>query len=182
MEEIEDYRVYSIKIDGAITIDYSFKKFNEYSGKAVKIKLYDKPHEDFYKALDGIKECFYQMIGFPMAEAETGQKLNVIVDKVTFVDSAKNGEGMKITASVYGIEQHDKPTVLTTLPFYHTGLREISAIEINGCRIARYTQQLSSAQIDAMNRMKKEAFLFAYYGKKLQPTLEEAAQLTLIGD
>ncbi len=180
MDEAMEYCVHSIAFNGAITVDYSYCKLNGKNSR-LKIKLLERPHQDFTREYGNIKECFEQMIGFPIVDKLTGAKLDIIPTKVTFVESKNNGRGMKITAQIFGIEQHEKPTTLTTLPFYEIGLSVIDTITINGKEINRYRQQLNSFQILTMNNIKREAFEFAKYGKKEQPTLEEAAGLLAEG-
>lgn len=111
---VVDYKVSNIKISGSITVDYTILLSNGME-KRLRVSSLETAHEDFYKALIDIKECFYQMIGFPIADAVTGEKLQVYVRKITFVNKTNCGRGMKITAAVDGIANHSDLTVLTYL-------------------------------------------------------------------
>lgn len=171
---VVDYKVSNIKISGSITVDYTILLSNGME-KKLRVSSLETAHEDFYKALIDIKECFYQMIGFPIADAVTGEKLQVYVRKITFVNKTNCGRGMKITAAVDGIANHSDLTVLTTLPFYEKGTGITTIVTKDGTKDIFY-QQLTQFQFDAMENMAKEAFAFAHYNKKEQPTLEEAAE------
>lgn len=171
-----NFEVHRIELDGAISVDYSVYSVNG-SAKRVKIKLYDRPHEDFYAAYENIKECFRQMFGLPLADKETGEELKVSLKKIVFVSKADYGKGMKITAEVSGISKHSSPMKFTTLPFYETEMARVDTGKetIGGCKIYEYIQKLSGFQLLAMRRIQEEAFWYAFCGKKEQPTLEEAA-------
>lgn len=177
MGDIVDYHVYKVEISGGITVDYSIQQLNGRE-RRMRVKLYEKAHEDFYKAYEAVKECFYQMFGLPLVDAETGEKLEVALRKVTFVSKTDYGQGMKITAEVKGIMKHSVPMKFTTLPYYETALARFSTGELTECgsEIYCHVQQLTGFQLAAMQRFQQEAFYYAQYGKKEQPTLEEAAE------
>ena len=171
----KNFMVQRVKISGAITVDYNTFYLNS-TEKHYSVQSYDRPHEDFYYAVSLIKECFRSMIGFPLTDAQTGQKLNVQIKRVSFINSKNNGEGMRITAEITGIEEHSKPTVLSTLPYYERGLQEINTGQytIDGCEVHVFTQQLSDRGLYAMRKLQQEAYNFAHCGKKEQPTIDEA--------
>lgn len=58
---VVDYKVSNIKISGSITVDYTILLSNGME-KKLRVSSLETAHEDFYKALIDIKECFYQMI------------------------------------------------------------------------------------------------------------------------
>lgn len=175
MDEILNYSVSSIKLDGAVTIDYTVTKLNGMQ-KKFRVTSYEKPHEDFRNALMEIKECFNQMIGFPLVNQTTGEKLKVYIKKITFMAKPSNGRGMKLQAVIHGIENHYDETIATTLPFFEIGLGKTTVMTKDGEKEIHF-QQLTANQFAAMEKMSREAFAFVYYNKKEQPTLEEAAEL-----
>ena len=171
----KNFIVHSIKCGSAISVNYSVIGLNT-TEKHYSVTSYDRPHEDFYHAIRLIKECFSSMIGFPLADAETGRKLQIEIRKVVFVVSKNNGDGMRITAEITGIEEHSKPTILSTLPYYERGLQEVNTGQytIDGCEVHVFTQQLSDRGLYAMRKLQQEAYNFAHCGKKEQPTIDEA--------
>lgn len=172
---LNNFMVYRVKLSGAVTVDYSTFNVNS-TEKHYSVQSYDRPHEDFYYAVSLIKECFQSMIGFPLADAQTGKKLHVEIRKVTFMSSKNNGDGMRITAEITGIEEHSKPTTLSTLPYFERGLQEVNTGQytIDGCEVHVFTQQLSDSGLYAMRKLQQEAYNFAHCGKKEQPTIDEA--------
>lgn len=177
MGDIIDYHVSKVEISGSITVDYTVQQLNG-SERRMRVKLYERADEDFRKAYEAVKECFCQMFGLPLADAETGAKLEAAVTRVTFVSNAKYGRGMKITAVVTGIMKHGSPMTFTTLPYYETAIDRIPTGELTVCGSEVYcpVQQLTGFQLAAMQKFQQEAFAYAHYGKKEQPTLEEAAK------
>ncbi len=170
-----EYNVYSAKYDGALTIDYRFIPLNSPKERRQRVKMMEVPHEDLRKAWQGMKEVFADMWGMPLVDASTGEKLEYYIRSIKFVNSAKYGDGLKITAAERGLERIANDMTLTTVTFYRTAPMTTS-VETPEGRRRILIEGLTPEQAAKMDALKMELFAYAHMGKKQQPTLEEAAQ------
>lgn len=172
--EYYEFNVYSIKFDGALTIDYKYSPLNG-NEKRLRIKTTERPHEDWLKAWYAMKELFADLWGMPLVDAVTGEKLEWYIKNVKFLNKDKYGQGVKLTAAVRGIDNIADEIVLATQGFYETA-QEVKFVqtEIGKCEVR--VQELTPRQLEKLETLKRETFEFIHMGKKEQPTLEEAAK------
>ena len=128
----------------------------------------DLPHEDFRKLWALLPTVAARLLEFPLENAD-GENLILKVTKVNFIDSTKNGYGMQLVVLVDGLALSQTPLQIVTHKFYcnevgrrHKGDRQIPQ------------QILEPNEKKLMESLKKEAFEYAYYGKRQQPTITEA--------
>ena len=161
-----EYEVYSIKFDGAITVDYKYSPLNG-KERRQKAKTTERPHDDWIKAWYNMKELFADLWGMPLVDAVTGAKLEWNIRSVKFLFKEKTGSGVKITASAEGVENIEDEIILTTQSFWEMAPKVFCGVRM---------QELTTEQLAKVTQLKKETFEFIHMGKKQQPTLEEAAQ------
>lgn len=173
--EYYEYEVYSVKYDGALTIDYKFTPLNSAKERRMRVKMFEVPHEDLRKAWQAMKEVFAEMWGMPLVDISTGEKLHYYIRSVKFVYKEKYGDGVKITAAVRGLERLSGEKLLTTETFYETA-PQVTSVETPEGRRKILIEGLTAEHAARVEKLKEELFAYAHMGKKEQPTLEEAAQ------
>ena len=87
-----EYEVYSIKFDGAITVDYKYSPLNG-KERRQKAKTTERPHDDWIKAWYNMKELFADLWGMPLVDAATGAKLEWNIRSVKFLFKEKPAAG-----------------------------------------------------------------------------------------
>lgn len=129
----------------------------------------DVPHEDFRKLWELLPTVARRMLEFPLTNEE-GQKLDVWVTKVNFLIHKDFGEGMQLVVLMAGFKNFTNALQVVTNKFYRAAADYID--DGTGKQIP--LQQLLPHEIKLMESLKKEAFNYAYYCKREQPTVDEA--------
>lgn len=167
-DEIAVKQVYQIDVSGSqIGVSYYVMPFE---GATEEGNLYrtDKPHQDFFEAAKPVLAIAKKWLEIPMETTE-GKELKLKVDKIKFVESKKFGHGVKIKCRLCDLKYSDENISLQT-PTYYTdgtgmGMDENHAYE---------KQKMTKAESNTFYRLAEEAFAYAYYGKREQPTVGEA--------
>ena len=161
-DEIETKEVSTIIIDyDRIGVSYYVRPYDGAPEEATLFKA-NVPHEDFSSAFKAIQKIARKWLETTLINAE-GQDLGFRVDKIKFVESAKKGRGVKIFGHIYGLT-YSEGTIKIAMPTYYVDMEMISQDDW------RY-----------LVNFRHEAFLYAYYNKCQQPTIEEAAEAELNG-
>ena len=157
-DEIALKKVYQIDVSGnQIGVTYYVMPIE---GATEEGNLYrtDKPHQDFYEAAKPVP-----------AIATEGQELKLNVDKIKFVDSKKFGRGVTIKCRLWNMKYSEDSLRLQTPTYYEEGKGtrqdKDSAWEV---------QKMTKKESEVFDRLAEEAFAYAYYGKREQPTAAEA--------
>lgn len=100
-----------------------------------------------------------------------GEKLTVSVRKIKFVDSEKQGRGVKFTLALTGFGLSDEKMSIST-PTYYKKAKLVMKDQQHGDRAFN---MLTEEELQQLERLKHEAFLYAHHNKCLQPTADEAA-------
>ena len=169
-DEIETKRVSAIIMrDMQVGVSYDVIP---YEGAPEEATIYraDKPHEDFREAAQSVMGIAKKWLEMDLVNA-VRKELRLRIIKIKYVDSAKHGVGVKLTCSVSGLKYSDESIKLET-PTYYLGGNGNGIDEQNNI----YTkQELTDDQYSIFKRLADEAFKYAYYGKREQPTVVEAA-------
>ena len=168
LDEIAIKKVYQIDVSGnQIGVTYYVMPI---VGATEEGNLYctDKPHQDFYEAAKPVLDIAKKWLEIPLLTTE-GQELKLNVDKIKFTDSKKFGRGVTIKCRLWGLKYSNDSLRLQTPTYYvegkGTGQDKESAWEM---------QKMTKRESEVFDRLTEEAFAFAYYGKREQPTVAEA--------
>lgn len=129
----------------------------------------DRPHEDFRKVWDKLPGIARRMLEMPLENAE-GQELKIQIVKVNFPEHNDFGEGLQLVVLLSGFSTFRKPLQVTTHKYYR---HAPEYIDLPSGQIAP-CQELTPDEIKIMIELKQEAFAYAYYCKREQPTVDEA--------
>lgn len=129
----------------------------------------DNPHQDFLKLWALLPNVARRMLEFPL-ENEDCKELHVWVTKVNFVFHKDFGEGMQLVVLIDGFKNFAEPLMVVTRKFY------VSPIDYYRDELQRQVplQMLLPDEVKLMHSLAQEAFYYAYYCKREQPTVEEA--------
>lgn len=170
-DEIEMKEVTAITIrDMQIGVSYNVYPYKGASEEATIYRA-DKPHEDFREAFRPIADIAKEWLEMDLINA-AGEDLHMSIVKIKYVQSEKCGSGVKITCSVSGLKYSDGSIKLETPTYYRGGRGE--GTDQHGVKYNK--QQLTNNQYSIFKKLANEAFKYAYYGKREQPTVTEAAQ------
>lgn len=168
LDEIAIKKVYQIDVSGnQIGVSYYVMPI---VGATEEGNLYrtDKPHQDFYEAAKPVPGIAEKWLEIPLQTTE-GQELKLSVDKIKFTDSKKFGRGVTIKCRLWNLKYSNDSLRLQTPTYYEegkgTGQDKDSAWEV---------QKMTKKESEVFERLAEEAFAFAYYGKREQPTVAEA--------
>jgi len=170
-DEIEQKIVSAIIIrDMQIGVSYNVYP---YKGAPEEATIYraDKPHEDFREAVRPIADIAKKWLEMDLINAAR-KDLHMSIVKIKYVESSKHGSGVKLTCSVSGLKYSDESIKLGTPTYYLGGCG--SGTDQHGLEYTK--QQLTDNQYSIFKKLADEAFKYAYYGKREQPTVTEAAQ------
>lgn len=156
--------------NGQIGVSYYV---SPYSGNSEEATVYrcDKPHEDFMEAFAPIPEIAKEWLELNLINAD-GDKLLFRVDKIKFIESTKKGFGVKMMCHAYDLKYSDEAIKLSTPTYYSYG--NGNGTDKTGKKYVK--QLLSDDEHLKFKRLAEEAFKYAYWGKREQPTAEEAAE------
>lgn len=172
MGNIDNYDIEQINNNGCLTICYSVEVIKEDGAatwESIAATKQRRVHPDFAEAFKPIVEIIARMLEFPLINSYS-EKLEVYPLKIRFVDSSKYGKGVRFTVRLSNFAESDEKITITTPTYY---------------KLAKYTKEdsegitpineLTAQEWLQLERLKKEAYLYAHKNKCLQPTLEEAA-------
>nr|DAL11029.1 MAG TPA_asm: hypothetical protein [Caudoviricetes sp.] len=166
----EHYEVKSVEYNGGLIVNYEVIPAGA-SAETCIVSRTDKPHEDFIKLWLEVHKVATKMLEFPLENAE-GTSMRLQVVKIKFLKSSKYGDGIQLVVQLWGLLYSLLPLRITTHKYYQMG------VDRNHDAQGTYfeTQKLSSQEMALFDDIEKEAFAYAYYGKREQPTLDEAAE------
>lgn len=175
-DEIETKEVSTIIIDyDRIGVSYYVRPYDGAPEEATLFKA-NVPHEDFSSAFKPIQKIARKWLETTLINAE-GQDLGFRVDKIKFVESAKKGRGVKIFGHIYGLT-YSEGTIKIATPTYYVDGNGMGKLQ-NGEDVDM--EMISQDDWRYLVNFRHEAFLYAYYNKCQQPTIEEAAEAELNG-
>lgn len=168
---MENYNVYSVSWDtGMIAVDYSVTTKDLHSERC-RIVRSEVPHEDFVKAYKAMEQLARTFIEIPLKDP---QVLGLTVKKVNFLSSAKLGSGVRISVEVL-VPNSIEELKITTPRYWESFYGDPAGGGRPG------PNEMLQQEKKAVDLLKKEAFKYAYMGKRQQPTLEEAAAASKAG-
>lgn len=129
----------------------------------------DKVHEDFRKAWKELRKIAARFLEFPLQNEES-KNLHVAVTKVNFLQHKDCGDGMQLVVLLQGFTHCREPLQVVTHKFYECAVDSY----LDNNKHPRILQQLLPDEIEVMEKLKDEAFAYAYYCKREQPTVDEA--------
>lgn len=133
------------------------------------VSRHDKPHEDFRDLWAQLTRVARRMLEFPLKN-EAGQELQLSIIKVNFVGNKDFGNGMQLVVLLNNFRNFADPLQVVTRKFYETPVEYYK--DENHKKIALHL--LLPEEVKLMNKLKREAFAYAYYCKREQPTVDEA--------
>lgn len=136
----------------------------------------DKPHEDFRRAWEKLPDIARRMLEIPLENAG-GQELKIQIVKVNFPEHNDFGEGLQLVVLLSGFSTFKKPLQVTTHKYYRHAPEYIDLPTGQTAPCQELTppcQELTPDEIKTMIELKQEAFAYAYYCKREQPTVDEA--------
>lgn len=175
---MENYSIEKIDTKGSLTVTFSVsvaKADGSFVNESMSVTKYRDVHPDLRTAFAPIPEMIKRLLEIPLVNCY-GEKLVMEPHKIKFVDSEKYGPGVKFTLSLNGLGLSDEKIVIST-PTYYKAAKLVHE-DIHG---KRGLNQLTQEEWQALESLKKEAFLYAYHNKCLQPTAEEAAAAAVNG-
>ena len=168
---MERNKVFNISFKGGTCcVDYQVTP-EDGSPERNKVRKSDKLHGDFESLLCRIRNMAAEMLEIGLTNVD-GSSLNIDIESIVFLE-----------VELSGLANSYDDIFITTPAYYALGKYPRQAYddeEIDEDGIIRM-QQLSVEQVALIKQLKDEAFKFAYYGKKLQPTVEEAAEAAKSG-
>lgn len=166
---MEEYEVkFIVAKGGVIKIRYSVSPTGAAPEENI-ISRGDRPHEDFRNAWHKLPGIVRRMLELPLENAD-GQELKIQIVKVNFPEHNDFGEGLQLVVLLHGFSTFKKPLQVTTHKYYRHAPEylELPSGQNVPC------QELLPDEIKTMLELKQEAFAYAYYGKREQPTVDEA--------
>lgn len=171
LAEMEKYEVYSIKRkDGAMTIDYSVMP-QDGPPESCCVTRSERPHPDFVEAFKPLQQMARRFIEIPLVNPLNNKGLMVAVKQVRFKRHKDFGTGITITVEVSVLNLSDKGIKITSPTFYEAA--PDCKFDAKGDYVPQ--QELFPEEYTCIERLKEEAFLYAYQNKREQVTVEEAA-------
>lgn len=168
--DCENYSVYTISFNnGNLTVDYAITPVDN-PPECCVVSRSDKPHSDFMQLWHQLDPIAKRFLEFPL-QNEDGKDLHVQVVKVKYVNNKKFGEGYQLTVHLWNLVHSRVPLRVTTHKFYAEGVDVSHHADGTGLM----TQQVLATERQIFDKLAREAFAYAYYGKREQPTLDEAA-------
>lgn len=164
------YKIFKIeRKDGLIGVDYEVTPENSPAERCF-IRRSDIPHEDFVEAFAPLYEMAKRFIEIPLVIDDS--TLLMSIRTVRFLQSKSLGNGISMTIELEGLP-HAINTFKITTPKYF----EIAAgAKLNRKGEAMPCQLLSPAEMEVIELLKEEAFKYAYFNKRQQPTVDEAQE------
>ena len=149
----EAYEVKYIQSKGGNTkVRYAVKPVGAEPEENI-VSRHDKPHDDFRNLWAQLTRVARRMLEFPLKN-EAGQELQLSIIKVNFVGHKDFGNGMQLVVLLNNFRNFADPLQVVTRKFYET--------------------PVLPDEVQLMNNLKREAFAYAYYCKREQPTVDEA--------
>ena len=168
--DCENYSVYTISFNnGNLTVDYAITPVDN-PPECCVVSRSDKPHSDFMQLWHQLDPIAKRFLEFPL-QNEDGKDLHVQVVKVKYVNNKKFGEGYQLTVHLWNLVHSRVPLRVITHKFYAEGVDVSHHADGTGLM----TQQVLATERQIFDKLAREAFAYAYYGKREQPTLDEAA-------
>ena len=168
--ECENFSVYTIGFNnGNLTVDYAITPVDN-PPECCVVSRSDKPHSDFMQLWHQLDPIAKRFLEFPL-QNEDGKDLHVQVVKVKYVNNKKFGEGYQLTVHLWNLVHSRVPLRVITHKFYAEGVDVSHHADGTGLM----TQQVLATERQIFDKLAREAFAYAYYGKREQPTLDEAA-------
>lgn len=167
MEEHYEVKFIAAK-GGAIKIRYSVSPTGAAPEENI-ISRGDRPHEDFRNVWYKLPDIARRMLELPLENAE-GQELKIQVVKVNFPEHNDFGEGLQLVVLLSGFSTFKKPLQVTTHKYYRHAPEYLESPSGQNMPC----QELLPDEIKTMIELKQEAFAYAYYCKREQPTVDEA--------
>lgn len=169
--DCENYSVYTISFNnGNLTVDYTITPVDS-PPECCVVSRSDKPHSDFMQLWHQLAPIAKRFLEFPLLN-EDRKDLHVQVVKVKYINSKKFGEGYQLTVHLWNLVHSLVPLRVTTHKFYAEGVDVNHHADGTGLM----TQQVLATERQIFDKLASEAFAYAYYGKREQPTLDEAAE------
>ncbi len=167
-KECENYSIFAIGYNnGTVSISYEIRPIDAPSEQCI-VNRSDKPHKDFIVLWQQLVQIAKRFLEFPLLNA-AGEPLQIQIVKVKYIDSNKYGEGYQLTVNLWNLCYANLPLRLTTHKFYQKG------VDVKTGYDGEYlTQMIEPTEKALFDKLAKEAFAYAYYGKREQPTLDEA--------
>lgn len=169
--ECENFSVYTIGFNnGNLTVDYAITPVDN-PPECCVVSRSDKPHSDFMQLWHQLDPIAKRFLEFPL-QNEDGKDLHVQVVKVKYVNNKKFGEGYQLTVHLWNLIHSLVPLKVITHKFYALG------VDVNhrSDGTSLITQQVLDTERHIFDKLAREAFAYAYYNKREQPTLDEAAE------
>lgn len=168
--DCENFSVYAISFNnGNLTVDYAITPVDN-PPECCVVSRSDKPHSDFMQLWHQLTPIAKRFLEFPL-QNEDGRDLHAQVVKVKYVNSKKFGEGYQLTVHLWNLIHSLVPLRVTTHKFYAEGVDVNHRADGTGLM----TQQVLATERQIFDKLAREAFAYAYYNKREQPTLDEAA-------
>ena len=169
--DCENYSVYTISFNnGNLTVDYAITPVDS-PPECCVVSRSDKPHSDFMQLWHQLNPIAKRFLEFPLLN-EDRKDLHVQVVKVKYINSKKFGEGYQLTVHLWNLIHSLVPLKVITHKFYALGVDINHRSDGTGLT----TQQVLDTERHIFDELAHEAFAYAYYGKREQPTLDEAAE------
>ena len=168
--DCENFSVYAIGFNnGNLTVDYAITPVDN-PPECCVVSRSDKPHSDFRQLWRQLTPIAKRFLEFPLKN-EDGNDLHIQVVKVKYVNSKKFGEGYQLTVHLWNLVHSLVPLRVITHKFYAEGVDVNHHADGTGLM----TQQVLATERQIFDKLAREAFAYAYYNKREQPTLDEAA-------
>ena len=169
--DCENYSVYTISFNnGNLTVDYAITPVDS-PPECCVVSRSDKPHSDFMQLWHQLTPIAKRFLEFPLLN-EDRKDLHVQVVKVKYINSKKFGEGYQLTVHLWNLIHSLVPLRVITHKFYALGVDINHRSDGTGLT----TQQVLDTERHIFDELAHEAFAYAYYNKREQPTLDEAAE------
>ena len=157
-----------IRKGGSTKVRYTVKPTDAEPEESI-VSRADVLHEDFRKLWALLPGVARRMLEFP-AKNEDDLPLRIWVTKVNFVSHKDLGDGMQLVVLMDGFKNSSEPLMVVTRKFYTAAVDYYR--DGNGKQIP--LQMLLPKEVRLMESLKEEAFNYAYYCKREQPTVDEA--------
>ena len=166
---MEEFEVkFIIRKGGSTKVRYTVKPTDAEPEESI-VSRADVLHEDFRKLWALLPGVARRMLEFP-AKNEDDLPLHMWVTKVNFVFHKDFGDGMQLVVLMDGFKNSPEPLMVVTRKFYTAAVDYYR--DGNGKQIP--LQMLLPKEVRLMESLKEEAFNYAYYCKREQPTVDEA--------
>lgn len=175
---MEKYTIEKIDTKGSLTVTFSVsaaKADGGFVNETMTVTKYRDVHPDLKAAFKPIPEMIKRLLEMPLVNCY-GEVLEMVPHKIKFIESDKYGSGVKFTASLNGLGLSDEKITISTPSYYKSA--KLVHEDIHG---KRGLNQLTQEEWQALEVLKREAFLYAYHNKCLQPTVDEAAKAAANG-